>query len=338
VTATTSTNRDPHGGAGGRLATDDEVAAWRNDGWVLLDGLIGTDEIDAVYDDVHRLFPTAEAYHADPEGVTHQWLGEPARPAEIYTWPPDGPGFRPEQHYWSAEFPLGGSGALDRLYVHPAIVDFAERALGHDDLRIYQAFAGAKYAGFTNYEQPMHTDRNHSWLPAPSEPPWLHLQGFLYLSDIDDDGAPTHIVSKRDSVGRAATAPLVLPSWDRELYAAERGAPGVRGSLLVYRSEVFHRGVDLVAPRGSRFLLNVCFKRAGHDWIGYHSPQHRSTSSEWVTFAEHSTPRELALFGFPRPGHPIWTAALLDATAELYPNLDLSPWRQALGNGEDVVA
>ena len=29
-----------------------------------------------------------------------------------------------------------------------------------------------KYTGETNYEQPMHTDRNHSWLPAPSGPPF----------------------------------------------------------------------------------------------------------------------------------------------------------------------
>ena len=42
-----------------------------------------------------------------------------------------------------------------------------------------------------------------------------------------------------------------------------------------------------------------------------------------------STPRELELFGFPPPGHPIWDAALLDGTAERYPDLDLTPWRDA---------
>jgi hypothetical protein len=313
-----------------RLAHDDEIAAWHRDGWVLIDGLVGPDEIDAVQDDLHLLFPTADEFHADPAGVTERWLGHPARPPQIYTWPAEGPGFRPEQHYWQAEFPFGGSGGLNRLYVHPAIVDFAERALASDDLRIYQMNASAKYSGFTNYEQPMHTDRNHSWLPAPSAPPWLHLQGFLYLTDVDERNAPTHIVPRGDARGHKPTEPLVLPSWDPELYAVERSAPGVRGSLLAYRSDVFHRGVDLAGPNTARFFLNVCFRQAAHEWIGFHTAQSRATSGGWVAFAEGSTPRELALFGFPQPGHPIWTRELLDATAELYPKLDLTPWREAL--------
>src|SRR5262249_39985558 len=81
--------------------------------------------------------------------------------------------------------------------------------------------------GETNYEQPMHTDRNHSWLPAKNQPPWWHLETFLYLSDVDEGSAPTHIVSRRDSGDRATTVPLVMPKRDPELYAAERPAPGV---------------------------------------------------------------------------------------------------------------
>ena len=41
-------------------------------------------------------------------------------------------------------------------------------------------------------------------------------------------------------------------------------------------------------------------------------------------------PAQLELFGFPPPGHPIWTEALLDETALRYPKLDLSPWRGGL--------
>ena len=64
--------------------------------------------------------------------------------------------------------------------------------------------------------------------------------------------------------------------------------------------------------------------------IGYHASQSRSTSKQWVGFVEGSTPRELELFGFPPPGHPIWDAALVDATAVAYPGLDVEPWRAAL--------
>ena len=313
----------------GKRASDDEVAAWHDEGWVLIDGLVPTDDIDAATPDLWHMFPTGEQYHADPDGERERWIGRPATRPEIYTWPPDGPGFRPEQHRWQGPFPFPGAGALNRLSVHPAIVDFAERALQTTDLRLYQIHTSAKYGGETNYEQPMHTDRNHSWLPAKNEPPWWHIETFLYLSDVDEDNAPTHLVPRRAAGDRATTVPLVMPNRDPELYAAERSAPGVRGSLLAYRTDVFHRGVDVKSPDGARFILALAFKPAGVDWIGYQSYQSVSTSLDWVKFVGGSTPRELELFGFPPPGHPIWDAALLDATAERYPDLDLTPWRDA---------
>jgi hypothetical protein len=314
----------------GRFATDEEVDTWRRDGWVLLDALVDGAEIDVAAADLEHVFPTAAQYHADPEGETVKWLGRPPAPRDEFVWPATGPGFRPEQHRWRGEYPFPGTGALNRLCVHPAIVDFMTRALGTAELRCYQAQVTAKYTGFTNYEQPMHTDRNHSWLPPRTEAPWAHVETFLYLSDVHDRCAPTHLVSVRDAGERSPTVPLVMPDRDPALYAAERPARGPRGSLLAYRPDVFHRAVDLTEPDGARFLLNVSYKVAGHEWIGFHSMQSRATSPHWTRFVEGATPRELELWGFPPPGHAIWDDALLDATALRYPKLDLTPWRAAL--------
>ena len=60
----------------------------------------------------------------------------------------------------------------------------------------------------------------------------------------------------------------------------------MRGSLLVYRPDVFHRGVDLTRPGSHRFLLNVSYKVAGNDWIGYHTVQSNATHPAWVQFVE----------------------------------------------------
>ena len=169
---------------------DDQVATWHEEGWVLLEGLVPTDDIDAAPADLREMFPTPEAYHADPDGERERWLGTPPERPKGFVWPEKGPGFRPDQHIWQAQFPFPGSGALNRLCVHPNVVDFAERALESIDIRLYQIHLSAKYAGETNYEQPMHTDRNHSWLPAIESPKYRNLETFLYLSDVNEGNAP----------------------------------------------------------------------------------------------------------------------------------------------------
>jgi hypothetical protein len=309
------------------LATDAEVRTWSEEGWVLLDGLVSASEIDAAYDDLRLLFPSAEEYHADPEGVTARWKGRPAQPKEDYIWPDHGPGFRADQQRWMGSFPFPGSGALNRLYVHDSIVDFAERALESTDIRLYQAHASAKYSGLTNYEQPMHVDRNHSWLPPGHVPPWWNLEGLLYLSDVTVAANPTRLVSIRNSAHVTSPFGVVLPDWDSALYAAERPAPGVRGSYLAYRSDVYHRGAAFGSAGSARFLAAVAFKNTAAEWIGYDQQQSRSTGPDWTKFVEGSTPRQLELFGFPPPGHPVWSVELLHQTALRYPALDLRPWR-----------
>ena len=131
-----------------------------------------------------------------------------AAPRGFYGGRRAGPGFRPEQHRWASLFPLAGHAARSiGCACIPSIVDFMERALRSSDLRLYQAQVSAKFTGLTNYEQPMHTDRNHSWLPARSDAPLGHVETFLYLSDVYEGCAPTHLVSIRDSIGRALDGP-----------------------------------------------------------------------------------------------------------------------------------
>ena len=203
---------------------------------------MSSEEIDALADDLGQIFPSAEDHQADPEGVYERWKGRPKQPEEAFMWPDEGPGFRPAQQRWGAAFPFPGSGALNRICVHPSIVDFAERALDNDDIRLYQAHSSAKYAGVTNYEQPMHLDRNHSWLPAASESPWWNLEGFLYLTDVTEDDNPTRLVSVRDTEHIDNPYGVLMPRGNPEVYAVERPAIGIRGSYLAYRSDTYHRG------------------------------------------------------------------------------------------------
>jgi hypothetical protein len=309
---------------GGRQATELELEQWRTEGWVVLEGLVGSEDIDAAASDLWELYPTPEEYFSDPDGEKVQIFhsGSPL----LRKVKSAGGG---DQFVGTREFPWPGSGALNRLPVHAMIVDFMERALETTDIRLYQLQTWAKYAGHTNYEQPHHTDGNHSWLPSMSEAPWRHVEGFLFLSDIDEGCGPTHVVSRSDA------ADLSVDSGYRRqdapsLYDKECKATGVRGSFLAYRSDVFHRGSDLTRTGASRFLMNISYKRAGQDWIGFHSFQSRAGSPAITRFIESCSVRELELIGFPAPGHEIWTEDLVERTNRRYPALDMSPWRKAL--------
>ena len=137
-----------------------------------------------------------------------------------------GPGFRPEQHRWRSEFPLPGSGALNRLCVHPAIVDFMERALETRDLRCYQAQVSAKYTGERTTSSrctPIATTRG-------CRRAWSRRGGTSSRSSTSAMSTPATRRRTSFRCGDRAAArrrsPLFMPRQDPELYAAEIAARG----------------------------------------------------------------------------------------------------------------
>jgi hypothetical protein len=75
----------------------------------------------------------------------------------------------------------------------------------------------------------------------------------------------------------------------------------------------------------------AAFRPAEADWFGYDAFPRLGMDSTFRNFAAGKSPEDLALFGVPRPGHPYWNAATVDAMAAKYPGLDVSPWRVAVG-------
>lgn len=286
---------------------DDSARQWQTEGWAVVDELVPAADIDAVAGDIARL------YGADTFDNYNRARG-------FGDGSPEGREFRSSQFDGMRGFPFRDCPTLNNLFVHPRLVAFARAALQEDDIRLYQAAMWGKWAGAINYEQPMHQDTNHSLLPPRMEAGFWHLETFLYLSDVDDGCAPPRLVPRsRSSV-----------AYD-ELYEHEVVATGKRGSLLAYRSDVWHRGSDFTRPDGSRFVLVAAFRPAAAEWFGYDAFPRLGNSDVWARFVDGKTPDDLALFGIPRPGHAYWNASTVDAMAARHPGLDVTPWRDALG-------
>ena len=101
------------------------------------------------------------------------------------------------------EFPYR-SWDLNRLAFHPDLVDAAERYLGTAELHLYKVELWAKYAGASNYDQPLHRDYgSHSLVVPRLDGRYQQLTTFIFLSDVTDDDGPDADRSLRPRQGRA---------------------------------------------------------------------------------------------------------------------------------------
>src|SRR5580704_11466734 len=112
---------------------------WEEDGWCLVEDLFPAEAVRAAQAALPALFPTAEDFAADRDpGRNHP--------------------FRVDSHRVMPRFPFEDS-ALNDLVVHDNLLDLAEAFLELRDVRLYQATAGAKYAGGPlEDEQLLHAD------------------------------------------------------------------------------------------------------------------------------------------------------------------------------------
>ncbi len=282
-------------------ATLDEV---RHQGFSLFEGFLAPDELEAAHDALWRHFPRPEDYFADPAAPAHA-------------------AYAGDQFAGVEEFPYR-SWDLNRLAVHPDLVDAAERYLETSDLHLYKVELWAKYSGAANYDQPLHRDYgSHSLVVPRPEPRYQQLTTFVYLSDVTGEDAPTVIVPF-DAGKDVPYTPLYLPFG--QLTESEVRCVGPAGSLLLYRTDVLHRGSDFTAPGRSRFSLLADFQVRGTTWGGKMAWPKQSPD-RWAKFIPQCTVRQRDLFGFPRPGDPYWNDDTLAGVAERYPGIDLTPYK-----------
>ncbi len=284
---------------------------WDTDGWCVIENVVPPELLAAAQAALPAVYPTADEFadNVDPE-----------RNAPFFT----------ERGAPRVQFPFE-SGALNRLALSDEIVDIAERMLEVDEIRVYQAGLNAKYSNAApDYEQLLHMDyANHTLVVPRTDAGYQHVTMFVYLTDITPETGATRIVNREYTTGVPIERTYLHLEEYADVYAHEVAASGSAGSVLVYRPDVFHRGVPMTAPRTARFMMPVAFKPAGTEWIGFHAFPTRGEDMAWHRFMRKATLRQLTLLGFPKPGDPYWTPETLAGVAARYPALDMSPWRDA---------
>ncbi len=293
--------------------TAQHIEDWRNHGVARVERFFRPDEVAAVRADFEQVFRRSEGADAP---LVKKRDGELGR-------------FNDAQFTTFDAIPFDCSPALNLIGVHPALIDFARTALHSDDVHLYQCQAWAKFTGDADYDQPFHCDFVNHTLTAPSDDECLNSVTILcYFSEVSEAHGPMHYVRRTDSANIAGPEATLHAdvALQRKLVQHERSSAAPAGSIFPYSIDVYHRGTNMTAPRGHRYAVMACYKRASNDAIGYHAwPFHHM--KPWHRIFDHATPEQLACFGVNPPGHPFWNEITLARAQARYPNWDLSAYR-----------
>lgn len=300
--------------------TAEHIDTWRREGGVLIENFFTSAEVAKVQADFELVFGRTQGAEA---GLDKKRDGEIGR-------------FNPAQFKTFEAVPFDCSPALNLIGVHPALIRFAQSALGCADVHLYQCQVWAKFTGDADYDQPFHCDFGNHTLTVPAEDDHLNSVTILcYFSDVTQAHGPAHYVARTDSARVAGPEATLArdPQDHRELQQAlqpfERSTAAPAGSIFPYGIDIYHRGTNMTAPRGHRYAVMACYKNAANSSIGYHAwPFHHL--KPWQRIFEHGTPEQLACFGVQPPGHPFWTPVTLHRAKARYPGWDLTPWREAM--------
>lgn len=284
--------------------SDETLERVRLDGFAVVEGFLAPDELAAARTGLFEIFPTPDAYFADPDAYAHL-VRHPFAGLRLGPFP-----------YWD----------LNRLAFHPDLVDAAERFCGTTDLQLYKVELWSKYSGGADYDQPHHRDYgNHNLVVPRRDGRWPQLTSFILLSDVTERDGPTKVIPRPigDSV------PLVPRELPRgELTDREVAVVGPAGSILLYTTDVLHRGSAMTSERRSRFSLLADYSERGNPWMGKMSWPGSALQPGWQELVERATVRERDLFGFPPPGHEYWNEQTLADVQARYPGLDMTPYRR----------
>jgi hypothetical protein len=159
---------------------------------------------------------------------------------------------------------------------------------------------------------------------------YQQLTTFIYLSDVTEADGPTRLVPLAEGKG-VPFSPLYLNFG--AMADVEVAATGPAGTLLIYRSDILHRGSNITGERRARYSLLADYQARGTTWAGKMSWP-KQAPDRWAKLMPQASVRERDLFGFPRPGDPYWTDQTVGDVALRYPGMDMTPYLP--GRGADA--
>ncbi len=121
------------------------------------------------------------------------------------------------------------------------------------------------------------------------------------------------------------------------LYKREVPVKFTRGTILLYRHDVFHRGTPVKLDK-FRIVQNLIYRKSNADWItNWNQGFAKKMYGDGKAFVPESiigksSPEQRCVLGFPAPGHAYWTRSTLNAVCARYDifGFDKRPYEEAI--------
>ena len=282
--------------------SDEKLAEVWDQGFTVVEGFLDAETLRLAQEAMFKVYPRPGDYFADPKAY---------------------PQYSASQFAGLTTFPYREWG-LNQVPVYPDLTDAAERLLQSRDIEIYKVELWAKYSGAINYDQSHHRDYgNHSLVVPRADGAHTQMTNFILLSDVTELDGPTKLVPQAHG-RQIPLTPILQPMG--ALFDKEVAATAPAGSLMIYKTDVLHRGSDFGAPGRSRFAMLVDFQQRGWPWNGKMSWPHKGNDRGMAEAIIAMTPRQRDLFGWPPVGSDYWNAQTLRDVAARYPGIDLAPY------------
>ena len=323
--------------------TDAQVKSWREQGFVLVDGLLPVELIRDVVQAATSRFPNPDSDEAQRLNDFGSGMTFPDQDA-----------------------------CFNRLSLHPHLLEVSSQLLEVpiNELRLSHSDRWTKYGrkpgdrgDFDNQDQRIHLDYPNHTLTHPAawnEPEAVEI--IVYLCNETEVGGATAVVPRQGIDDIAYSSPMVntpgvsdipwindrtraeawfmqnrpaIAEFRRELYEREVYAQYREGSVLLYRHDTWHRGTSLL-PGALRLAQNLTFRRADASWIstlhpGWAWAMYKPDQRMERLIAE-ATPEARSVLGVPAPGDSYWDSEKIDAGEARYGALgfDGTPYREQL--------
>ena len=328
-------------GPGEPLLTAEQLARFRNDGFLV----------------VTSLWPEALIDQAVPEAKD---LHPPDELAQRGMTDADARGF--SEMPWTERGDDAADAALNHMTIPPRALAAVAQLIETDpmQLRLSQSFVKAIFGhqydrpGDPSHEtisgdQEIHVDYGNNTLLVP---PWTTrpeaVACLCYYSDVDESGGATHFaralpgelttyepcefnppsfVAARTNGSAADTGPR-SPGNTERLYRTEKPVFYRPGTCILYLLNAWHRGTPAAAGK-VRHTHHHVWRTRDAEWVNWQSLAPRMAGMP-VRYLENLTVEQRTVLGFAAPGNTYWTEETVDAVGQRYPGMDMSPYRAAM--------